>query len=254
MCCDFQKNCEAAGQTPLVAVQLLSRVQLFPPQWTAVRQPSLFFTVFLSLLKLMSVESMMPSNHLILCHLLLPLPSFFPSIRVFAGESAQVASGSQSIGASASASVFLMNIQYWFLLGLTSLSSLKSKELSRVFSSTTQFESISSLVLSLLCGPTLISVHDHCPGVDRIKQLSTEDQGSALLCGLFFLKTYIGVQLIYNVVLVSTLQHTDSVIYIYIYTYIYPLFFRFSYRCHCRALNRVPCAIQKVLISYLFYV
>ena len=55
--------------------------------WTAVRQTSLSFTIFQSLLKLMSIESVMPSNHLILCHPLLFLPSIFPNIRVFSKES-----------------------------------------------------------------------------------------------------------------------------------------------------------------------
>ena len=67
---------------------------------------------------------------------LLTLPSIFPSIRVFSSESA-VPSGGQSIGASASASVLLMNIQDWFLLGLTDLISLQSKGLSKIFSNTT---------------------------------------------------------------------------------------------------------------------
>ena len=87
----------------------------------------------------------MPSNHLILCCPLLLLPSIFPSIRSFQ-MSQLFASGGSSIGASASASVLPMNIQGWFPLGLTSLISLLSKGLSRVFSSTTiwkqmQFES-----------------------------------------------------------------------------------------------------------------
>ena len=69
----------------------------------------LFFTISLSLLKFMSTELVMPSNHLVLCHPLL-LPSIFPSVRVFSNESA-LSSGSQNIGASASASVFPMNIQ-----------------------------------------------------------------------------------------------------------------------------------------------
>ena len=69
-------------------VQSLSRVQLFVTPWTAARQASLSITNSLSLLKLMSIESVMPSNHLILCHpLLLLLPSTFPSIRVFSNES-----------------------------------------------------------------------------------------------------------------------------------------------------------------------
>ena len=65
-----------------------SRVQLFAVPWTAARQVSLYITNSHSLLKLMSIESMMPSNHLILCQPLLLLPSIFPSIRVFFNESA----------------------------------------------------------------------------------------------------------------------------------------------------------------------
>jgi len=68
-------------------VQSLNHVQLFATPWTTAHQASLFFTFFKSLLKHMSVESMMPSNHLILCCPLLPLPSIFPSIRVFSNES-----------------------------------------------------------------------------------------------------------------------------------------------------------------------
>ena len=74
--------------TSNVLVQLLSRVQLFAIPRTAVRQASLSFTISRSLLKLMSIVSVMPSNHLILCCLLLLLPSIFPSIRVFSNESA----------------------------------------------------------------------------------------------------------------------------------------------------------------------
>ena len=70
-------------------------------------------------------------------------------------------SGSQSIGASALASVLPMNIQDWFPLELTGLISLQSKGLSRVFSNTTHFKSINSLVLSFLYGPTLTSIHDY---------------------------------------------------------------------------------------------
>ena len=70
------------------SVQLLSRVQLFVTLQTAARQASLFITSSRSLLKLMSIESVLPSNHLTLCHLLLLLPSTFPSIRVFSNESA----------------------------------------------------------------------------------------------------------------------------------------------------------------------
>ena len=69
------------------SVQLLSHVQLFATPWTAARQASLSITKTQSLLKLMSIESVMPPNHLILCHPLLLLPSIFPNIRVFSNES-----------------------------------------------------------------------------------------------------------------------------------------------------------------------
>ena len=72
----------------IVVIQLLSRVQLFVTPWTAARQASLSFTISQSWLKLMSIESVMPSKHLILCHPLLLLPSIFSSIRVFSNESA----------------------------------------------------------------------------------------------------------------------------------------------------------------------
>ena len=85
--------------------------------WTAARQASLSFTISQSLLKLKSIESMMPSNHLILCWSLLLLSSIFPSIRIFF-----IASGGQCIGASASH--LPKNIQGWFPLGLTGLTSL----------------------------------------------------------------------------------------------------------------------------------
>ena len=97
-------------------------------------QASLFFIISQSLLKLMSIESVMPSNHLILCGPLLLLPSIFLSIRVFSNEST-LPSGGPSSGASAS--VLLMSIQDWFSLGLTGLISLQSRELPKVFSSTT---------------------------------------------------------------------------------------------------------------------
>ena len=67
--------------------QSLSRVQLFATPWTAAHQTSLSITNSWSLLKLMSTESVMPSNHLIFCHPLLLLPSIFPSIRVFFNDS-----------------------------------------------------------------------------------------------------------------------------------------------------------------------
>ena len=69
-----------------VVVHLLKCVQLFATPWTAAHQASLSFTISWSLLKLMFIESVMPSNHLILCRPLLPLSSVFPSIRVFSNE------------------------------------------------------------------------------------------------------------------------------------------------------------------------
>ena len=99
----------------------------------------------LSLLKLMFIESVMPCNHLILCHFLLLLPSIFPSIGSFP-ISQFFASGGQSIGVSASASVLPMNIQGWFPIGLTGLISLQSKERSRVFSNTTVPKNNSSVL------------------------------------------------------------------------------------------------------------
>ena len=95
----------------------------------------LHFVISQYLLKLTSIESVMPSNHLNLCHPLLLLPSILPSIRVFP-VSQLFASGGQSIGASASASVLPMNVQGWFPLGLTSLIILLSKGLSRAFYNT----------------------------------------------------------------------------------------------------------------------
>ena len=72
----------------IVVVQSLSCVRLFVTPWTAARQASLSFTVSRSLLKLMSIELVMPSNHLIFCHPLLLLASIFPRIRIFSNESA----------------------------------------------------------------------------------------------------------------------------------------------------------------------
>ena len=115
------------------SVQSLSRVWLFATPWTAARQASLAIT---NLLKLMSIESVMPFNHLILCCPLLLLPSIFLASGSFP-MSQLFTSGSQRIDASASASILSMNIQDWFPWGLSGLISLPSKGLSRVFSNTT---------------------------------------------------------------------------------------------------------------------
>ena len=74
--------------SPISSVQSLSCVRLFETPWTAAHQASLSITNSWILLKLVSIESVIPSSHLILCRPLLPLPSIFPSIRVFSNESA----------------------------------------------------------------------------------------------------------------------------------------------------------------------
>ena len=120
------------------SVQSLSRVWFFATSWTAAHQASLSNTNSRSLLKLMSIESVMPSNHLILCCPLLLPPWIFPSIRVFSNESVLCQSlGGQSIGVSALASVLPMHTQVWFPLEWTRWISLQSKGLSRGFSNTT---------------------------------------------------------------------------------------------------------------------
>ena len=117
-------------------VQLFSHVRLFVALWTAAHQPSLSFTISRSLFKLMSTESVMPSEHLILCHSLLLLPSVFPSIRVFSNESGLCIRWPKYWNFSFSISLFneysgLISFRMdWFDL-------LQSKGLSRIFSSTT---------------------------------------------------------------------------------------------------------------------
>ena len=114
-----------------IVVQLLSHVWLFVTPWTVACQASLSFTVSWHLFKLMSIELMMPSNHLIPCH-----PSSFLASGSFP-MSLLFTLGGQSIDALASAAVLPMSTQGWFPLGLTGLISLQSKGFSRVFSSTT---------------------------------------------------------------------------------------------------------------------
>ena len=122
---------------PIISsVQSLSRVWLFATPWTAAHQASSSITNSQSLLKLISIELVMPSNHLILCRPLLLPPSIFPSIRVFSNESALHIRGPK-YWISAPTSVLPMNIQDWFPLGWTGWISLQTKGLSRVFSNTT---------------------------------------------------------------------------------------------------------------------
>ena len=134
--------------------QLLSRVRLF-----AACQASLSITNPHSLLKLMSIELVMPSNHLILCHPLLLLPSIFPSIRVFSNESVlpirwpKYWSFSFNISPSNEYSGLISFRMDWL--------DLRSPRDSQDSSPTPQFKSISSLVLSFLCSPTLTSLQDY---------------------------------------------------------------------------------------------
>ena len=152
---------ETTLQPPLllynsVVVQLLSHAQLLVTPWTLEHQTSLSFTISRSLLKLMSIELVMPSNHLILCCPLLLLTSVFSSIGVFSNESAlrirypKYWSFSFSISLS---NEYLRLISFkidWFDL-LTVQGTLKS-------SPAPQFKSTNSLALNLLYGPTLVSI------------------------------------------------------------------------------------------------
>ena len=114
-------------------VQSLSHVRFFVTPWTAARQASLSFTISRSLLKCMSIESVMPSNHLILCHPLLML-SVFSSIKVFSSESAICIRWPKYW----SFSISPFNEYSGFIpLGFTGLISLLAKRLWRVFSRTT---------------------------------------------------------------------------------------------------------------------
>ena len=142
------------------SVQFSHSVQFETP-WTAARQATLSITNSQSLLKLMSVESVMPSNHLIPCCPLLLLPSIFPSIRVFSNESV----------------LHIRWLKYWSFSFNTSLSNEylglisfrmewldvleRSPRDPQESSPTSQFKSIISSVLSFLYSPTLTSIHDH---------------------------------------------------------------------------------------------
>ena len=141
------------------SVHLLSHVQLFATPWIAARQASLSITNSRSLPKLMSIESVMPTNHLILCHALLLPPSIFPSIRIFSNKSVlrnrwpKYWSFSFSISPSNEYSGLVSFRIDWFDL-LAVQGTLES-------SPAPQFKSINSSVFSLLYGPTLTSIHDY---------------------------------------------------------------------------------------------
>ena len=121
----------------VAVVQLLSHLWLFETPWTAAFQASLSFTISWSLLKVMPTESMMLSNHLILCRPLLLLPSIFLSIRVFSSELALHVRWPEYLSFSFSISPSNEHSDDWFPLGWTGWISLQSKGLSRVFSNTT---------------------------------------------------------------------------------------------------------------------
>ena len=121
---------------PFSSVQSLSHVQLFATPWIAACQASLSNTNSRSSLKLIPIELVTPSSHLILCRPLLLLPPIPPSIRVFSNESL-FSRGGQSTGVSALGSVLPKNTQGWSPLGWTGWISLQSKGLSRVYSNTT---------------------------------------------------------------------------------------------------------------------
>ena len=146
----FQETCTDMYWSTVIdsSVQLLSRVQLFATPWAAAYRASLSITNSRGLLKLMSIESVMPSSHLILCHPLLLPSSIFPSIRVFSNESV----------------LHMRWPKYWsFSFNISPSNehpvSLQSKGFSRLFYNTTvqkhQFFS------AQLYSPTLTSVHDY---------------------------------------------------------------------------------------------
>ena len=141
------------------SVQSLSHVRLFVTPWTAACQASLSSTSSQSLLKLMSIESVMLSNHLILCDPVSSHLQSFPASQSFP-VSQSFASCGQSIEVSASASALPVNIQDWFPLGWTGLISLQSKGLKSLF----QHHSSKASILqcsAFFNGPTVTSIRDY---------------------------------------------------------------------------------------------
>jgi len=152
-------DCSMPGFPQFSSVPLLSRVRLFATPWTTAHQASLSVTNSWSFPKPMSIRSVMPSNHLILCHPLLLLPSIFPSIRVFSNESAlcirwpKYWSFSFNISPSNEHPELIFFRMDW--LDLLAVQGTQES------SSTPQFKSINSSVLSFLYSPTLTSIHDY---------------------------------------------------------------------------------------------
>ena len=149
-----------SSSTLFISVQLLGRVRLFATPWTTVCQASLSITNSQSPSKPMSIVSVMSSNHLILCHSLLFLPSIFPSIRVFSNEPAlrkrwpKYWSFSLSISSSNEHPGLLSFRMDWLDPPCIPRDSQES-------SPTPQFKSINSSALSFLYSPTLTSIHDY---------------------------------------------------------------------------------------------
>ena len=141
------------------SVQSLSHVRLFVTPWTAARQASLSITNSRSLLELMSIESVMPSSHLMLCRPLLLLPSIFPNMRVFSNESALCIRWPKywSFSCSISPSNEHPGLISFRMDGLDLLAVQGTQK----SSPTPQFKIINSSALSFLHSPTLTSIHDH---------------------------------------------------------------------------------------------
>ena len=156
--CGCMQACVCVCVCELSSVQLLSHVRLFETPWTTARQASRSITNSQSLLKLISIETMMKFNHLILCCPLssclqsFPASGSFPRCQLFT-------SGGQSIGVSASTSVLPINTQDSSPLGWNGWISLQSKGLSRVFSNTTVQKH--QFFCTQLYNSTLTSVHDY---------------------------------------------------------------------------------------------
>ena len=148
--------CVPAPMLVLSSVQSLSHVQLFATIWAAAQQASLSITNSWSLLKLMSIMSVMPSNHLILCHPLLP-PSIFPSIRVFSNESVLCIRWPKFWSFSFSISP---SSEYWGLISFR-MDWLDLLAVQGTLKSLLQHHSINSSALSFLYSPTLTSIHDY---------------------------------------------------------------------------------------------
>ena len=142
------------------SVQLLSRVRLFATPWIAARQASLSISNSRSSLRLTSIESVMPSSHLILCRPLLLLPPIPPSIRVFSNESTLSIRWPKYWSFSFKHISFQRNLRVDLLQNGLAGSPCSPRD-SQESSPTPQFKRINSLALSLLHSPTLTSIHDH---------------------------------------------------------------------------------------------